>query len=229
MKKDAPRQWIRDGLNRQGRKAKELAAAMGVQASRISEIIAGKREVASDEVPALARMTGMSVNEVIERLGGKRAVAASGLDEPVELPPPGKRDLKVRGAVMGGAEGDFTFNGEVADYAPRPPGLVGVNDAFALYVQGDSMSPRFEPGSLVYIHPGRPPAPGNDVVVECLPKDGQGGGPCYLKRLVRRHASRIDLLQFNPPPGAKREFSLDNKFIKAVWRVMTLEELMGVG
>lgn len=207
MKKDAPRQWIRDELNRRGKKAKELAAAMGIPASRVSEIIGGEREVQADEINPMARVLGMSVAELLERLGTKRPALPLPADqgEPIELPPPGKRDLKVRGAVMGGDDGDFTFNGEVADYVPRPPGLVGVADAFALYVQGDSMSPRFEPGSLIYIHPGRPPAPGNDVVVECFAKDGQGGGPCYLKRLVRRTAARVDLMQFNPPPGQKRE------------------------
>lgn len=139
-----------------------------------------------------------------------------------------KRDLPVRGTVVGGDNGDFTFNGDVVDMVRRPPGLVGASSVFALYVHGDSMSPRFEAGDLVFVNPSRPPTPGSDVVVEMAPKPGEPVGPCYIKRLLRRTADKVVLRQFNPPPGVKQDFELDRQEIKNMWRVLTAAELLGL-
>ena len=110
------------------------------------------------------------------------------------------RDLPVYGVAVGGKEEEFSFNGSVVDYVRRPPSLMKINNAFGVYVTGDSMSPRFENGDLVFVHPGRPAKPGNDVIVELHGEHG-APGPCYIKRLVRRTDNQIVLAQFNPPRG----------------------------
>ena len=38
-------------------------------------------------------------------------------------------------------------------------------DPYALYMVGRSMSPRYEPGWLLHINPGRPPISGRDIVI----------------------------------------------------------------
>jgi phage repressor protein C with HTH and peptisase S24 domain len=139
-----------------------------------------------------------------------------------------KRDVPVRGTAVGGDGGDFTFNGDVVDLVRRPPGLVGTANVFALYVHGDSMSPRFEAGDLIFVNPARPPTPGCDVVVEMAPKPGETTGPCYIKRLLRRTADKVVLRQFNPPPGVKQNFELDKTGVKNLWRVLTAAELLGL-
>ena len=139
-----------------------------------------------------------------------------------------KRDVPVRGTVVGGADGDFTFNGDVVDLVRRPPGLAGASAVFAVYVHGDSMSPRFESGDLVFVNPSRPPTPGCDVIVEMATNDGDGAGPCYIKRLLRRTADKVVLRQFNPPPGEKPDFELEHRRIKNLWRVLTPAELLGL-
>lgn len=139
-----------------------------------------------------------------------------------------KRDVPVRGTVLGGAAGDFSFNGDVVDLVRRPPGLAGAASVFALYVHGDSMSPRFEAGDLVFVNPSRPPTPGCDVVVEMAPSLGETAGACYIKRLLRRTADKVVLRQFNPPPGVKQDFEIDRQEIKNLWRVLTAGELLGL-
>jgi phage repressor protein C with HTH and peptisase S24 domain len=139
-----------------------------------------------------------------------------------------KRDVPVRGTVVGGADGDFTFNGDVVDLVRRPPGLAGASSVFALYVHGDSMSPRFESGDLVFVNPARPPTPGCDVIVEMVGSTPEASGPCYIKRLLRRTADKVVLRQFNPPPGEKQDFELDQKKIRNLWRVLTPAELLGL-
>lgn len=134
------------------------------------------------------------------------------------------RDLPVYGVAVGGSEGDFSFNGTIVDYVRRPPMLGKIGNAFGVYVIGDSMSPRFDHGDLVFVHPGRPAQPGNDVIVELHGEHGEPG-PCYIKRLVRRSPGLVRLAQFNP---ARDDIVIESSRIKAIYRILTAAELLGV-
>jgi phage repressor protein C with HTH and peptisase S24 domain len=134
------------------------------------------------------------------------------------------RDMPVYGVAVGGTEGEFSFNGSVVDYVRRPPSLMKLRNAFAVYVSGDSMSPRFDHGDLIFVHPGRPPQPGNDVIVELHGEHGAPGS-CYLKRLVRRTKGKVILAQFNPP---RDDITIESDRIKAIYRILTAAEILGV-
>lgn len=134
------------------------------------------------------------------------------------------RDVEVRGVAVGGNESCFEFNGEVVDRVRRPPGIAGASNVFAIYVVGQSMSPRFEEGELVFVHPGRPATSGCDVIVELHGHDGDPG-QCYIKRLVKRTPTRTVLQQFNP---ARDDIAFDNDNIRAMYRILTASELLGV-
>jgi phage repressor protein C with HTH and peptisase S24 domain len=56
---------------------------------------------------------------------------------------------------------------------------------------GDSMSPRYEPGWLLFVNPFKPARPGRDVVVE--KKDGA----VLIKTLGRRAAGTVTLHSVN--------------------------------
>lgn len=144
----------------------------------------------------------------------------------LEVPPPGSllRDVEVRGLAVGGQEGCFEFNGEVVDRVRRPPGISNAPGVFAIYVVGHSMSPRFEEGELVFVHPGRPATSGCDVIVELHGRNGDPG-QCYIKRLVKRTATRTILQQFNP---ARDDIAFDNDNIRSLYRILTASELLGV-
>lgn len=134
------------------------------------------------------------------------------------------RDVEVRGVAVGGKESCFEFNGEVVDRVRRPPGIAGASNVFAIYVVGQSMSPRFEEGELVFVHPGRPATSGCDVIVELHGRNGDPG-QCYIKRLVKRTPTRTVLQQFNP---ARDDIAFDNDNIRAMYRILTASELLGV-
>lgn len=53
----------------------------------------------------------------------------------------------------------------VVDWTPRPPILLNAADAYAIYMSGVFMLPRFRPGQRLYINPHRPPAGGHGVIV----------------------------------------------------------------
>lgn len=186
----------------------------------------GEPPIAREEVLALAGIREAAAGAAVELAPGLPGRSEVELANAAELPGNNvfPRDLPVYGVAVGGSEGDFSFNGTVVDYVRRPPMLTKIGNAFGVYVIGDSMSPRFDDGDLVFVHPGRPPQPGNDVIVELHGEHGEPG-PCYIKRLVRRTASGVVLAQFNPP---RDDIAIEVSRIKAVHRILTAAEMMGV-
>src|SRR5262249_11460080 len=115
------------------------------------------------------------------------------LPRPLEIPAGPLRALPGMGAVRGGAEGFYFNEGEAKEYIVRPPSLAGVSNAFALYVDGESMEPRYYAGETLYVNPNRPLTRGCFVAVELA--DGQ----CLIKQFLRRNDDHLVLAQFNPP------------------------------
>lgn len=122
------------------------------------------------------------------------------------------RDLPVFGTSLG-APRDFNGiaieqimlnSGNVIDHIQRPAILHGKDYAYALYVQGSSMDPRFEDGDTIYVTDSRrakPPRIGEDVVVYIRDLDEDDGATAtgvLVKRLVRRTAQYVELQQFTP-------------------------------
>lgn len=84
-------------------------------------------------------------------------------------------------------------------YLARPPALSGARDVYAIYFHGESMIPRYEPGDIGFVDPGRPVSSGDYVVVQL---SGNGDGvvtSVLVKRLVRQSAREVTLEQLNPP------------------------------
>ena len=108
------------------------------------------------------------------------------------------RDLRVLGMAECGPDGWSLWNGEVIEMTSRPPNLAGAALAYAVYVVGDSMEPRYHSGELVYVHPGRPVDVGAYVLVQVKPAHDGEAPKAVVKRLVRRSATKVILEQFNP-------------------------------
>lgn len=137
------------------------------------------------------------------------------------------RDVPVLGTAMGGnGEGAFEINqtGGIVDMVLRGPGIANSRKVFAIYVEGDSMAPRHEPGELRYCDPSRPPRIGDDVVIVLAVQEPGKPPQSYLKRLVRRSASEIVAEQFNPA----KEVRFPTDQVQQVIRVLTTNEVMGV-
>ncbi|HKY19268.1 MAG TPA: helix-turn-helix domain-containing protein [Rhizomicrobium sp.] len=107
--------------------------------------------------------------------------------------------LKVLGMAECGPDGWSLWNGDVIDLIDRPAGLIGVPNAYAVYVVGASMEPRYHPGEVVHIHPGRPVDVGAYVLVQRRPKANGEAPLAVIKRLAKRTGAKIVLEQFNPP------------------------------
>lgn len=133
------------------------------------------------------------------------------------------QDIPVLGTAAGSEEAAFQLqSGSPIDHVRRPPGVASAVDVYAIYVVGDSMTPRFDEGELIYVSGKRPARPGDYVVVQTAEEDGEITAWC--KRLVRKGGKSITLEQFNPP----RTFKIPVKSAVAVHRVLTTNDLFGV-
>lgn len=128
--------------------------------------------------------------------------------------------LKVLGMAECGADGWSLFNGDEIGRIPRPANLIGVAGAYAVYITGSSMEPRYLAGELAHINPHKPVTPGAYVLVQKKPL-GPGEAPlAVIKRLVKRSGSKVILSQHSPA----REIELKADEIVSMHRVVGSSE-----
>nr|AOO92648.1 putative phage repressor [Rhizobium leguminosarum bv. trifolii] len=137
-------------------------------------------------------------------------------------PEVGPMDVPVLGSAVGGEDGDFSLNGQATDRARRPPGISNLTNVFAIHILSTSMVPRYDPGELLYCG-GRAPIPGDHVLIEMHPEEGETAGKAYVKKLVARTKTELVCEQYNPPKTVT--FSVYS--LKNMWRIIPQRELLG--
>jgi len=101
------------------------------------------------------------------------------------------------GHALGGKDGGFILSGNQVSEVLAPPNLAHVPDAYAVYVVGESMEPRYFAGETVFVNPRLPISRGAFVVAQIA--KGNGDEPqAYVKRFVSQDARRLRLEQYNP-------------------------------
>jgi len=118
------------------------------------------------------------------------------------------------GQGAAGPDGGFPFNGERVADVSAPPALARVRTAYAIYVVGISMLPRYEPGELVFVDPTKPVIKGNYVVVQIAGDAGEHQG--YIKRYLGRDDHTLRLDQLNP----KKKLAFPMNRVIAVHRII---------
>jgi phage repressor protein C with HTH and peptisase S24 domain len=104
--------------------------------------------------------------------------------------------MPLYGAVQGGVVGfDITDVTEPIDAIDTPSWLSSVPDAYAVFVTGTSMAPRFNPREVVYVHPHRPYREGDCVVVQLA---ANGRTHAIVKQFVEITDTHVVLRQHNP-------------------------------
>jgi phage repressor protein C with HTH and peptisase S24 domain len=134
---------------------------------------------------------------------------------------PMTKDLPIMGTAAGAAiNNGFEITTHVTEYVSRAPGLVGVPDAYAIFVVGESMMPQHHPRDLCLIHPYRPYKRGDSVIIQVR---AQPGGPLqgYIKVFKSETADHLVVEQHNP----KAELKFLKNTVVSVHKVMTMNEL----
>jgi phage repressor protein C with HTH and peptisase S24 domain len=193
--------WLHQALQRAGASQADLARHLGLAASAISRMTSGERQVKAIEVPHIASFLGVSQEEVLRHALTDGVAAAEPARRgrpprsasPAAPSPPQTGELvPIRSAGRGGADQQMFLEDGPIGYTPRPANLNGVRDAYAIYMIGDSMEPRYEQGWLLHVNPFKPPTRGRDVVVY---KTGQA---VLIKQFVGWQGDHLVLRQLNP-------------------------------
>jgi phage repressor protein C with HTH and peptisase S24 domain/DNA-binding XRE family transcriptional regulator len=133
-----------------------------------------------------------------------------------ESPNIGARDVPVWGQAVGGSDGVYEFNGEELGWEMRPPILAGVKNAYAVYVDGESMFPRYKPGETVWINPNLPAAKGADVIVQLYPDDPNDPPRGFIKEFLGWTPNHLRLHQWNPA----KEITFPRSMVKSVHTIV---------
>lgn len=197
---DPPRKFLVDVLSqRADLDLKNLSLAIGRNPAYLQQYLmrGSPRELPEMARQALAPLLGCAADDLRSSavsVGDPRLVTQVRAEE--------RGDLPVYASVEGGA-GAIVITNEPIDYVRRPAPLSSVRNGYACYVIGDSMSPAYEQGDLLLIHPARPVRPGDDCVF--VRDQSDGSQQALVKRLLRIAAEKWRVRQFNPP----RDFDLD--------------------
>jgi phage repressor protein C with HTH and peptisase S24 domain len=201
-----------------GDRVKERRRALGLSQPQLAKKVGGITYQAIQQLEAgggsrhlvsIARALGVTAEWLQDGMGpapSKPTQARAGAAE----------KLKVLGMAECGADGWSLWNGDVIDLIDRPAGLAGVPNAYAVYVVGASMEPRYHPGEVVHIHPGRPIDIGAYVLVQKKPKASGEAPLAVIKRLAKRTGAKITLEQFNPP----KQFDIKTGDVVSMHRVV---------
>ncbi len=104
---------------------------------------------------------------------------------------------------------------EPSDWISCPPELAEVKTAFAYCVVNEEMSPRYNPGDIVFVHPHKPLMPG------CFVLAVTQGNVAKLRQFV---TSDGEAFTFRSYGVETKEETLSISDIKAVYRVVSAKE-----
>lgn len=190
--------------------------------AQIYRLEMGQRKLTHDWMVRIAKALRVAPEDLLPNPGGKPPsplLRESVVDDATPLrigstqQPIRPKDVPILGHAKAGVSGLFIDNGTVRGLAMRPESLDGITDAYAVFVQDDSMFPAFKPGKLVYINPIRPVQAGDDVVIQLT--DGQA-----LIKTLKRRTERVFLFtQYNPAD----EIRIKPSEIKALHYIATTD------
>jgi hypothetical protein len=180
----------------------------------------GRAPSADDEPPHIVEVTAASgvrdINRTFRQAPQDLPVLGTALGHTIRFDDDGTAPIEVT----------LLQPQEVMHHVARPPALVGNPDAYAIYVQGDSMFPAHKDGALRVVNPRVGVRVSDDVVVQLRAGDGDDGEAIVsvlIKTLVKRSASFVELEQLNP----HMRFRVPVERIAAIHRVMDLADLLG--
>jgi phage repressor protein C with HTH and peptisase S24 domain len=202
--------WFSHALERVGASQADLARHLRLAPSAVSRMLKGERQMKPLEVVHIAGFLRVPEEEVL-----RHAIDNTTRAPASEAPRPGRGRprssgspphaespsgliqvsdrIPIRSGARGGTDQEMFLEDGPIGYTARPANLGGVRSAYAIYMVGDSMVPRYEPGWLLHINPFKPPTRGRDVVVY---KEGQA---VLIKQFVSWETDALVLRQLNPP------------------------------
>ena len=203
-------EWIRRGLEKPGKSQRGLAEALGIDPAGVTRLLQGKRQLKAAEIDKISRYLDEQIPTKASAVRTEKVELV-----PLSTSPFGPDEVPIYGYAAAGADDALHLaNGDEVGRVLRHPRQRGVAGAFAVYVVGESMLPRYRPGEVVYLIPGRVPPRGDDCVIALHNGDG------YLKLFEGWHDGVLQCGQFNPP---------DRKWLWRADEVLAVHSVCGRG
>ena len=194
---------IESAMQRAGKKPVDIARHLKISESAVSQWFAKDTGPKSVRLSDLAAFLSTTVDSLMSDVEGPPGAG------PPPLPSLGMRanlpDLAVYASAAGGPEGAWVLSADAIAWIHRDQRLVGVREAFACYVVGESMFPAYEQGNLLLVNPAVPPNAGDDCLL--IQEASDGSRYALIKRLVRFNSTSWTVKQWNPD----KTFSLPRK------------------
>lgn len=209
----------------------QLADATGKSRGAVAQWESGETRPRHATLQAIANATGKSViwlESGITTIEG----ALSDKSQPTvttrpnaSFPPkyqqfPTDSSIPLLGQSIGGPNGRFVLNGSEVGRVFCPPGLEGVEGAYAVRVFGTSMEPRYMAGETVWLNPQEPVRANDDVVAQILQNGDDQPVESYIKQFVSRSSKVLRLRQHNPEDGESKELEFDNEKVFSVHKIV---------
>lgn len=175
----------------------------------VSRTINGGRTMTAEDAAELARVLDVDVRLLLRDSRASPSVV-SDITGPLEETSRLSRDLPVLGSAVGGQEGWFDLNGQVNEHVERPPSLIGVKNAFAVYMHGDSMEPRYTAGTILFCNPNRPVRITDYAVIEFADNRALVG------QVTKMSEDKVVLRKLNPD----RRIELARAQVRAIHRIV---------
>ncbi|UXM96181.1 XRE family transcriptional regulator [Bartonella sp. HY329] len=187
--------------------AVEAATKVGLEKGYIRDFLSGrKKSFRNDKFAQLAQALELDIAELMEASTPEHATRMIAEKPNAKILGPVKlatnRKIPIYGQAVAGINGEFMLNGNILYEVLCPPQLADVQNAYGVVVSGDSMSPRYEDGEVVFLNPQRR-VKQNDYVVAQIQMDEFSTPHAFVKRFVRHNAQELVLSQFNPPMELK--------------------------
>ncbi len=222
----------------------QAAKALGIPASTYAAHENGQNDFDPTQAEAYARKFNVSAPWLLLNQGEMRTSAEAdqsipspensperierpNASSPVPVSYPTDR-IPMLGTAIGGDDGRFVLNGNKVGDALCPPHLVGVPNAYGVFVNGTSMEPRYHPGEAVFVNPHLPVSRGDYVVVQIAGSFEGDDLSGYVKRFVSMNSRELILEQYqdredindDAPPIDKRRIKFDRSKVFAVHKIV---------
>ena len=194
--------WFLSQLDRAGLSQADLARHLRLAPSAVSRMLKGERQMKLLEAAQTSSFLGVSQDEVLRRASGEGPPMATPEGPRRRGRPPlattqlrqmtGTEPIPIRSAARGGGDQEMFLEDGPIGYTARPSNLSGVRGAYAIYMIGDSMEPRYQQGWLLHVNPFKPAIRGRDVVVYKKDK------AALIKQFAGWEKDALLLRQLNP-------------------------------
>lgn len=174
-------------------KIKQLAAAQNLTVAELARRIGVEPHTLRRYTRAGGAEPKPSLAQKISKELGVRIEEVMGMDLPFTAQQ-GKK-LPLYGSAQAGLGGQIIDITTVIDQIDAPSFISNVTDAYAVYVVGDAMMPRFRAGEIVFVHPHKPVKKGSDVVVQVDVSDQRYA---YVLEHVSASNTKLIVKQQNP-------------------------------